>query len=81
MIALVMVTAVQNPGLVMALQIVQIRPGAVTSHVMTMMAATVMVVAQLVEVQTVKTVYMTLLLMVVNVVIQPGMNMVLTVLI
>ena len=81
MIALVMVTAVQNPGLVMALQIVKIRPGAVTSPVMTMMAATVVVVAQLVEVQTVKTVYMTLLLMVVNVVIQPGMNMVLTVLI
>ncbi len=84
MTAPVMVIAVQNPGLVMALQIVKIRPGAVTSPVMIMMAATVKVVvllvALMVEVQTVKTVYMTLPLMVVNVVILPGMSMALIVL-
>ena len=45
MTAPVMVIAVQNPGLVMALQIVKIRPGVVISPVMTMMAATAKVAA------------------------------------
>jgi len=83
MIAPVMEIAVQNHGLVMALQIVKTRPGAVTSPVMIMMAATVMVVvllvALMVEVQTVMTVYMTLPHMDPNAVILPGMNMVLIV--
>ena len=74
----VMATAVQSPGLAMALKIVKIRPGVVTLHALTMTAVTALV-AEAVVVKTVMTVNMTLPRTALYAVILPGMNMVLIV--
>ena len=81
MTVLVMVTAVQSPGLVMVLLTVKIKPGAVTLPAMIMMVVTAKAVVELpvVAVKTVMTANMILHLTAVNAVIQPGMNMALIV--
>ena len=53
-----MMTAVQNPGLVMALKIVPIRPMAVTSPAMTVMVATVVMTVVMMVVMMVVVMFM-----------------------
>ena len=82
MTALVMMTAVQSPGLVMALLTVKIRHRAVNLPVMIMTVVTVKVAVEplAVALQTVKIAPMILPHMDPSVVIQHGMSMVLIVL-